>query len=406
MSAQGAARVTLKWGIPSPSTGMRVAKVLPLLRKAVAAAPDRADLKVQLAMALFEVDQTAELVDMLKPLLTGEDTAPELLYWLGRAAMARGDDALAVVALRSAAAKGIANAFDFLATTLARLGQEDEALEAGLAALNRAPGNFEPLRAVATALCNRGETERLWRLCVGLRSRGAQGGWLAAAMASTAAMLGRDEALGKLMDRSKWFLPVRLAVADDFNRSLAAELLTEKTAHPLPATMATRGAGARVDNLQRIGGPHTQNLLGRIRAAVEAYVAEREIYFGDATIAPPPAAVTLKSWSLAVHDDGHTDWHIHPRGWISGVYYVDVPKLAPGGVDHPGAIEFGPFPFGGNTDALRALCWHLMPTPGLLLLFPSYYAHHTWATGVAATRISVAFDVRPAQPMTDTQQED
>ena len=90
MSAQGAARVTLKWGIPSPSTGMRVAKVLPLLRKAVAAAPDRADLKVQLAMALFEVDQTAELVDMLKPLLTGEDTAPELLYWLGRAAMARG----------------------------------------------------------------------------------------------------------------------------------------------------------------------------------------------------------------------------------------------------------------------------------------------------------------------------
>ncbi len=37
-----------------------------------------------------------------------------------------------------------------------------------------------------------------------------------------------------------------------------------------------------------------------------------------------------------------------------------------------------------------------MPEPGMLLLFPSYYAHWTHATGVAHSRISVAFDVIPA----------
>ena len=84
---------------------------MPLLRKAVVAAQDRPELKLQLARVLFASDQTAELIDLLKPSLTDDDAPPELLYWLGRAAMARGNDQLALVALRSAAAKGMANAF-------------------------------------------------------------------------------------------------------------------------------------------------------------------------------------------------------------------------------------------------------------------------------------------------------
>ena len=79
----------------------------------------------------------------------------------------------------------------------------------------------------------------------------------------------------------------------------------------------------------------------------------------------------------------------------NGVYYVEMPKIEQSGVGHRGAIEFGPYPFGRDTDTLKAHRWHLVPTPGLLLLFPSYYAHRTWPTGVAASRISVAFDVRP-----------
>jgi hypothetical protein len=34
-----------------------------------------------------------------------------------------------------------------------------------------------------------------------------------------------------------------------------------------------------------------------------------------------------------------------------------------------------------------------MPTPGLMVVFPSHYAHRTRPTGVKALRISIAFDV-------------
>src|SRR5262249_27902262 len=158
-------------------------------------------------------DQTVELIDLLKPLLTDEDAPPELLYWLGRAAMARREDPLALVALRSAAAKGTADASDFLAKVLARLGREDEALEAGvkraldagMKALKRAPAHPPTLRMVAAALCNRGEIERLWKLCVDLRSRGEQSRLLSSVMVSAAAMLHYQNEFEQLMDRSKWF---------------------------------------------------------------------------------------------------------------------------------------------------------------------------------------------------------
>lgn len=388
--------MTIVWETPHPGSGTGVAKFLPLLRKAVAAAEDRPDLKLQFARALFESGQTVELIDLLKPLLTDEDAPPELLFWLGRAAMAHGDDPMALVALRSAAAKRMANAFDFLAKVLARLGREDEALDAGLEALKRAPMNSPTLRIVAAALCSRGETERLWNLCVDLRSRGEQSRLLSAVMVSTAAMLDYETELEKLMDRSKWFFAGRLAVSEGFNRNLAAEILAERSAKPIVTGKATRGAGSRVDHFERVEGPHAQYLMGKIRAAVDDYVAERERFSSDPIMADHPAAVTLESWALAVNEDGHTAWHIHPHGWISGVYYVDMPKLEPA-ADPSGAIEFGPFPLGGNTQALKPHCWHVMPAPSVLLLFPSYYAHRTLPTGVTAPRICVAFDVRPSQ---------
>ncbi len=386
--------MTIRWEPSDPGTAVGVAKVLPLLRKAVVAAQDRPELKLQLARVLFASDQTAELIDLLKPSLTDDDAPPELLYWLGRAAMARGNDQLALVALRSAAAKGMANAFDFVAKALARLGREDEALDAGLEALKRL--RLKSLRIVAAALCNRGETERLWHLCVDLRSRGGQGQLLSAVMASAAAMLAYATELEKLMDRSKWFFFGRLPVPEDFNRNLAAEILAERSARSLTG-VATRGAGSRIDHFERVAGPHAQNLMGRIRAAVDSYIAERESFSSDPIMADRPAVVTLNSWALAMHEDGHTAWHIHPRGWISGVYYIDMPELKPAAADPPGAVEFGPFPFGGNTEALKSHCWHVMPEPGVLLLFPSYYAHRTIPTGVAAPRICVAFDVQPAR---------
>jgi hypothetical protein len=63
---------------------------------------------------------------------------------------------------------------------------------------------------------------------------------------------------------------------------------------------------------------------------------------------------------------------------------------------HPGAIEFGPHPVGAERPTAVWPRRLLTPQAGQLLLFPSYYGHRTWPTGVAESRICVAFDVVPS----------
>src|ERR1700730_612902 len=115
----------LPW-VTSPVKRASHEKMLPLLRMAVAAAPDRPDLKVKLALALHKTNQMTELVDWLRPTAADEEAAPELLMCLGEAAFAARDYQLALTALRSAAAKGFTPACGRIAETLAHLGRPDE----------------------------------------------------------------------------------------------------------------------------------------------------------------------------------------------------------------------------------------------------------------------------------------
>src|SRR5438128_5909046 len=176
------ARAALRWEAPGPVDPIPISKVLPLLRQAVAAVPERADLKLRLAKALLHSDRMAEIVDRLRPVIADSDTEAELLYCLGRAALAIGDDQLAFVALQRAAAKGLGRAFGHLAAALIRLDRTDEALEAALQELQDPRADFDSLPVVAGALLDRGEAGRLWALCTDLQARGAWGGWLPAVM--------------------------------------------------------------------------------------------------------------------------------------------------------------------------------------------------------------------------------
>ena len=92
--------------------------------------------------------------------------------------------------------------------------------------------------------------------------------------------------------------------------------------------------------------------------------------------------------------EGYQAQHMPPSGWLSGVYYVAVPKIAgEGGND--GWIEFGqPGPeyhFSAEPD-LRLV----KPEPGMMVMFPSYMFHRTIPFQSDETRISIAFDVVPA----------
>jgi hypothetical protein len=387
----------LVWHLADTGKIASPAHRLPLLKAAVAVAPDRTDLKRQLARVLFRADRMPELVDWLRPVMNSEVGDPELLNYLGRAALATDDWQTAVRALRLAAAQGFVGSVGWLATALARSQCSDEAIETAFRALKDPTPDFRPLALLARLLPQRGETERLWALCVELRAQGHWGGYLPAATAFAAAATRRTVEIASLINPTRWFSAVRLELRNGFNESLSKELLRNRELSPVHSSKATRGDGIWIDHLHIFGGALAKELLAEIRLAVQDYVAQREQFVDDPMIVHRPERVGLNSWAAVVQGDGHQKWHIHPDGWISGVYYVDVPELKPGADDGAGDIEFGLYSFGNKLENVDALCWRIRPKAGLLLLFPSHYAHRTWPTMVNDRRCSIAFDVLPAR---------
>ena len=116
----------LRWRTAEPAVPH--AKMLPLLRQAVAVAPHRVDLKLQLARMLRSAGAIAEIVDLLRPAAADDRAAPEALLVLGRAALDVGEEQLAVDALRGAADAGLSSALGYLAQALFRLNRPEEAL--------------------------------------------------------------------------------------------------------------------------------------------------------------------------------------------------------------------------------------------------------------------------------------
>jgi len=100
------------------------------------------------------------------------------------------------------------------------------------------------------------------------------------------------------------------------------------------------------------------------------------------------------SWSSRMCGGGFHVNHIH-NGWISSVYYVDVPEIVADVKAHQGWLKFGePSADLGFGDAARRL---VQPKPGRLVLFPSYLWHGTVPFNSHETRMTIAFDAMPFQ---------
>jgi hypothetical protein len=108
-----------------------------------------------------------------------------------------------------------------------------------------------------------------------------------------------------------------------------------------------------------------------------------------------PAAARLRPWGLLQREGDYEALHIHPSGWLSGVYYARVPSAVSGGTDGRGCIEFGPPTGLAEVVPDAAPTRRYVPREGLLLLAPSHYPHRTIPSGLDEDRISIAFDVVP-----------
>jgi predicted Zn-dependent protease len=99
------------------------------------------------------------------------------------------------------------------------------------------------------------------------------------------------------------------------------------------------------------------------------------------------------SWSVRLRNRGFHMSHVHPRGWISSAFYVELPEvMADAGTDE-GVLSFGK-PGILTTPALEPE-YSVRPAPGMLVLFPSYFWHGTVPFQSPQPRLTVAFDAVP-----------
>ena len=99
------------------------------------------------------------------------------------------------------------------------------------------------------------------------------------------------------------------------------------------------------------------------------------------------------AWSVKLEPNGFHADHLHPDGWLSSAFYVELPKAIDQG--HEGWIKFGQ-PGAPTKPALEAEHF-VKPEPGKLVLFPSYMWHGTVPFSGDETRLTMAFDVVPGK---------
>jgi len=285
---------------------------------------------------------------------------------------------------------------------LAALGQVGEAECELRLALDIDPGHTAAAQALLGGLRRQGRWAAAAQACDMLAARGARHSALLLEWGGALAALEEADRAAALLPDSTRIVQTRPSDdfgAAEFNAAFAREL----SDHPLtldrfPSDQANRGS-RRVHHLASGGRPElTRKLAAMIQAAVDDYVARLAPAPGfDPWAGAVPSCARLSCWGLIQRAGEYEDWHFHPGGWLSGVYYVQVP---PGmGVDGAGCLEIGPPRH--MPDADRELRLRIAPCDGLLVLMPSHYMHRTISFAGETERISFAFDVAPTRPVYD-----
>jgi hypothetical protein len=179
-----------------------------------------------------------------------------------------------------------------------------------------------------------------------------------------------------------------------FNEALADELL----AHP---DLRYQRYGASPSLSWGIDAPFTPAapLLGLLLDSIAVACVEHITVLGKVDhpwLRIRPAKATLHCSCAMTEADDFEGWHVHPTGWLNGVYYVQIPEAASDD-EEAGCLAFGlPDGLVGNEAAKSYGRQIIRPRSGLLVTFPSHTYHRTFAHGCEGRRIAVTFELRPS----------
>lgn len=266
------------------------------------------------------------------------------------------------------------------------------------------PANSDAIAALAKAARRSGNLETIIPICRKALQCEPANPRARYELAVALALTGQTEEARRLIDPERFFracepgLPPAYATAEAFRADLVAEISSNPALVPDPAGLATRGGLQTTNSLPRANDRAIGMLLELIRSAVDEYVAKLPASDVDPFIGAVPAAPRLSAWAVVYPGDARQVSHIHPSGWLSGVYYVSAPP--PDGGRH-GCLVVGSPDAETDASGFSDPPWsvrYFHPGSGQLVLFPSYVPHSTVPTTSSENRICIAFDVIRGEP--------
>mgnify|MGYP003333077465 CR=1 FL=1 len=377
-------------------------QALALIERAIQQSPQSQQFHASLAgvlQALGEIDQA------LAALTRAHEIDPsDVVVLTNRGALrqerARLDEAVADYRRAVELNPSYADAYYNLATALKDLGKLDEAIAALRRVVEIRSDSAHEHVVLAGYLLERGDFESALQACDSALKLTPFHIRALAFKSAALTGLGRHEALRMLVDFDRLVAQRRVSPPSEFSSlgEFNAALVNHVRNHPSmirdPIEGATRGGDHTEELLVEPKGPFT--LFERIvNDAVSDYLQTLPSDPTHPYLAHRPRRWQLTVWGVVLRAQGHQIAHMHPGGWVSGVYYAKLPAVVNSGADQPaGWIEFGrpPEEFGSRAKPDVQL---VRPEEGLLLLFPSYVYHRTLPYESPDERVSIAFDALP-----------
>ncbi|WP_375205153.1 TIGR02466 family protein [Hyphococcus sp.] len=366
-------------------------------RQALSLAPLRADVHRELARMLWEQGAGPRFLEALDSVLARFPGA-ELFALKAEMAYLAGLTDMAEIAAKQALDHDSAAALPKRVLGLVRRhgGDRDGAVDFLAAALEDAPDDFETLHVLVETKLGRGDFEDAVRLL----DRQAPPEHLQkhVALKANAMRLTGDPDYRRYYDYDrftrKMFIepPPGYKDLDSFNAALAEAILPLHRGTRQPLEQTLYGGTQSVGRLWHEPHPAIQALKQQLLAAAERFVE-------DLPDDPDHPFLRRKSkdlicqgaWSVVLASGGgHVD-HIHPKGWISASYYVQVPDEVLSG-EKPGFLRLGATGLAGVD--LEAERW-FRPEAGAVVFFPSYMWHGVEPFQSTRPRITAPFDLAP-----------
>lgn len=299
-----------------------------------------------------------------------------------------------ILAARSAGAWCVALT-EVEATLKLESGDTEAAIRGYRAALAADPGYRQARINLIDALLQAGQAETALTLCDERLAALPGDPEMLAYKAIVLSDLGRRAEVAALLDPQlikchRPVCPEGYSCLGEFNRAVVDHILDHPSLVPAPPSHAT------------VGGQHTGSLmcepLGPMKSFKDLiHQAARSYRHRHGEAGHPFQArwsdeYSLTVWAVEMTAGAHQEPHIHPSGFLSGVYYPKIPGQAFDPSVKDGCIEFfrAPSQFALRHEPEIVV---LPPEEGVMYLFPSAYFHRTIPFSGNGRRVSVAFDL-------------